>query len=232
MSRKSVFWTTGIGLVIVAGTLLVLGILLRHEPAFYRRSAVAPGMARKKHSDDFLKQVSALVSDMSDVREWSAQLTCEQINSFFEEDFRKPGVEDDILPADINDPRVDIETDRLRLGFRYGKGLWSTIVTIDLRVWVAKNEPNVVGLELQGMHAGALPINAQSLLEHVSEAARRKNIEVNWYRHEGNPVAILRFQNRRSRATVQLQQLELHPGKLMIQGRSLDSIPPRGAPGE
>lgn len=232
MSRKSVCWTTGIGLLMVGGALVILGILLRHEPAFYRRSAMAPGMARKKHSDDFLKQASALVSDMSDVREWSAQFTCEQINSFVEEDFRKPGVEDDILPADINDPRIDIEADRLRIGFRYGKGLWSTIVTIDLRVWVAKNEPNVVGLEVQGIYAGALPINAQSLLEHVSEAARRKNIEVNWYRYEGNAVAILRFQNRRSRATVQLQQLELHPGKLMIQGRSLDSTPARGGAGE
>ncbi|HXG10960.1 MAG TPA: hypothetical protein VNK04_14465 [Gemmataceae bacterium] len=228
MSRKSVLLATGILVLLIVGVVATLLLLIRHEPTFYRTAALPPGMSRKKHSNDFLQQLTQLISAMNDAREWSAQFTEEQINGYLEEGFRTSGLEEQMLPDDISDPRVRIEADRIRLGFRYG-GLWGAVVGIDLRVWVAKKEPNVVVVELQGMQAGALPISAQSLLEHVSEAARRQNIEVTWYRHQGNPAALLRFQGKRSRATVQLQQLELHPGRLVIQGRSIDPAAARGA---
>jgi hypothetical protein len=229
MSRRSVLLATGVLLLLSACAAAAAAVLVRHEPAFYVRAAQPAGAARKKQSNDFYTQFCALKSNMDATREWAAQFTEDQVNSYLQEGFRTSGVEELMLPDGISDPRVAIEADRLRLGFRYGSGLWSTVVTIDLRVWVAKGEPNVVGLELQGMQAGALPISAQSLLEHVSEAARRQNVEVTWYRYDGNPVALLRFQSRRSRATVQLQQLELQPGKLMIQGHSIDPGAARAA---
>jgi hypothetical protein len=232
MSRRSVLLATGI--LLLLGVFLVAGgaVLLRHEPAFYRRAALSSGAARKKNWDDFKRQCSALHNGIQNNREWSAQFAAEQINGYLQEMCRAAdgedrtlpdGIGDPLLPERISDPRIAIEDGRLRLGFRYGSGIWSTVVSIDLRVWVAKGEPNVVGLELQGMHAGSLPLSSQSLLEHVSEAARRQNVEVTWYRYQGNPVALLRFQNRRSRATVQLTQVELQAGKLLIQGRSVDA---------
>jgi hypothetical protein len=102
--------------------------------------------------------------------------------------------------------------------------VWSTIVSIDLGVWLAAKEPNVVVLELKGLRAGSLPISAQSLLERISEAARSQALEVTWYRHNGNPVAVLRFQPYQNRPTFQLQRLELGQGTLLITGRSLDPI--------
>ena len=104
---------------------------------------------------------------------------------------------------------------------------WCSIICIDWRVWLAPREPNVVALELQGLHAGSLPISAQSLLEQISDIARRQNIDVTWYRHDGNPVALLRFQND-SRVGVQLHQLELSSGKLTLVGRALESLPRAG----
>lgn len=227
MSRRSVLVTVGILVLVAAGALTVLALLLSHEPNYYRKGALAGGAAGKKNSREFLQQFSQLVSGIKANREWGAQITDDQINGYFVEAFRTSGIEEQILPDDIHDPRVRIEPERVRLGFRYGSGWLSTIITIDLRAWVAAGESNVVALELQGMHAGALPISAQSLLEHVSEAARRQNVEVTWYRHKGNPVALLRFQARRARTTVQLQRLELQQGKMLIHGRSIDPSPAR-----
>ncbi len=125
----------------------------------------------------------------------------------------------------LSEPRVAIEPDKLRVGFRYGMGSWSTVVSIDLRVWLVAKEPNVVALEFEGMHAGALPISSQSLLENASQTARRHDIDPTWYRHNGHPVLLLRFQAGRSRPTFQLQQFELHAGVLSIAGHSLDTTP-------
>jgi hypothetical protein len=159
-----------------------------------------------------------------DKRQWDGRFTEEQINSYCQEDLLKEHADGQPLPEGISEPRIALdEPDRIRLAFRYGKGLWSTVVSIDLHVWLVATEPNVVALEFQGMFAGALPISSQSLLEHASETARQHDIEPTWYRHNGHPVLLLRFQAGRSRPTFQLQQLDLHQGVLCIRGRSLDS---------
>ena len=68
-----------------------------------------------------------------------------------------------------------------------------------MRIWLAKEESNVAALEIQGMHLGALPVSAQSILERLSEAADSNNVKLSWYRYNGNPVAILRFQSDQRR---------------------------------
>jgi hypothetical protein len=128
-----------------------------------------------------------------------------------------------ILPDGVSAPRIAIDPDKIRLAFRYRVGPLNTIISIDMRVWLAtKREPNVIGLELQGLHAGAVPIAAQSLLEQISETARQNGIEVIWYRHNGNPVALLRFQADQPHPTIQFTKLQLHSGQIVLEGQSLD----------
>jgi len=180
---------------------------------------------RSKCSGEFVGEFARLSVGIFDKRQWDARFTQEQINSYFQEDFLKEHPDDRPLPQGISEPRVAIEPDKLRVGFRYGMGSWSTVVSIDLRVWLVAKEPNVVALEFEGMHAGALPISSQSLLENASQTARRHDIDPTWYRHNGHPVLLLRFQAGRSRPTFQLQQFELHAGVLSIAGHSLDTTP-------
>ena len=133
------------------------------------------------------------------------------------------------MPKGVRGPRVALEPGHLRLYFRYGSEPWQTVVSIYLKVWLPREEPNAVALELVSMRAGALPIVSQSLMEVISEAARRNDIGITWYRRQSNPVALLRFQSS-PRPTVQLQRLELTQGKLRIAGRSLEDGPPRASP--
>src|SRR5947199_7848858 len=104
---------------------------------------------------------------------WRGSFTEAEINSCFAEHLTDSKTADRLLPEGISEPRLQIEGDRIRLGFRYGSRPWSTIISIDFRVWLAKQEPNVVVLELERLHAGALPVSAQSLLEQISEVLRR-----------------------------------------------------------
>lgn len=225
MHRRSITLTIAIVLFLTGGTGSTLALLLRHEPGFYHRAAMPEGARRSKCSGEFVGELFRLSAGISDKRQWDGRFGEEQINSYFQEDFLKEHPDDRPLPHGISDPRVAIEQNKIRVGFRYGTGVWSTVVSIDLRVWLVAKEANVVALEFQGMYAGALPISSQSLLENASETARRHDIDPTWYRHNGHPVLLLRFQAGRSRPTFQLQQLDLHPGMLYISGRSLDTTP-------
>jgi hypothetical protein len=225
MRRRSLILALLVVVVLMVGVGTALALLIHHEPTYYRRAAIPRGHQRYTWSRGFQEEFTQLCNALQrDDIPWSAQFAAEQINGFLQEEFLESGIDEKMLPDKVSDPRVAIDADRFRLGFRYGYGGWSAIITIDMRLWVAQGEPNTVGLELLGLHAGALRINAQSLLEHVSEAARRSGVDVSWYRHDGHPVALLRFGPDQPRTTVHLRHVELQPGRLVIQGGCTSAV--------
>jgi hypothetical protein len=220
MSRRSFLLAVCIfgGLALLSGTVGL--VLVRYEPSRYSQAALPAGPERVEYSQQFYSEFTQLLSDIGGERKWQATFTEQQINGYLNEGFVQSGLSDRVLPEGISDPRVVLEQDRLRLAFRYGSGLWSTVISIDMALWVCENEPNVLALKLTGFHAGALPISAQSLLERISEAGRNNGIDVTWYRHDGHPVALLRFQADQARPTLQLRSVHLKPGVFIIQGNS------------
>lgn len=224
MSRRSFFLAIGIFLVLACGIVATLVLLVRYEPSGYHEAAVPPGPARRQLSKACKEEFGALVTAISSEQEWESRFTNEQINSYLQESFLQQGLAD-FLPDGISEPRLLIHPDKVRLAFRYGTGFWSTIISIDMRVWLAKDEPNVIALELVSLKAGALPITAQSLLNSLSERADRTGINFSWYRHNGHRVALLRFQNDKPRANLQLHGLQLEQGAIRVQVGSNDSSP-------
>jgi hypothetical protein len=220
MRRKTIL--LGLGLLLPLGGMgAALFFLAEREPEFYRDSTLPAGKERTKKSGEFLGTFNDLYQSITTDRVWQASFHEKSINSFFEEQFVPSGLAEKVLPEGFTEPRLAIEPDKIRLAFRYQAGPLSTVISIDLGIWLTK-EPNVVALELKGLHAGALPISAQSLLDRISETARQNNLEVTWYRYRGNPVALLRFQADQERPTYRLDRLVLHKGQIVIHGRSIE----------
>jgi hypothetical protein len=243
MSRRSFVLAVSFLVFLAGGLAATLFLMVRYEPRPYLQAAVPPGATRQQLDHDFKHQVFQLVNAFSDEHEehdnpgfppvaagedrenqpWGIRFTAQQINSYFAESFVKSGLENQLVDNHISQPRVVIEPDRIRLAFRYGSGIMGSIISIDLRVWLAKGEANAIALQMVGFHAGALPISAQSLLERITQVARESyNISVDWYREDGYPVALLRFQPRQSRTTLILQGVQLEDGAITIHGRSND----------
>jgi hypothetical protein len=219
MSRKSLLCGFAFVLLLIGGSAAALAWMVLREPDFYRRASVPAGEQRKQLSTEFREELNNLVNGIINYKSWGARFSEAQINSYFEEDFLRLGsVEKTIFPEGVSSPRLSIESDRLRVAFRYGGKNWSTIVSLDLRIWLAAKVPNVVALEVQQMRVGSLPVALQSILDHFSEAARRQDIEMSWYRHNGNPVAMLRFGPSRGEPTVQLLGIKLQPGTISVRG--------------
>src|SRR5262245_19292437 len=134
MKRKSIL--LGLALVaLLAGLASAAVFLLRCEPRFYRAAEQPAGEARRQRSAEFSNDSMGLVNDiLNDFIEignpgrsaWQWPFTAEQINSYFSEDFVRSGLAEKILPKNLREPRVAIDQDRLRLGFRYGHGACAT----------------------------------------------------------------------------------------------------------
>jgi hypothetical protein len=205
------------------GLLFMAGLMLAHEPEFYRRVAVPAGDERLATSNSFMSKVFLFWANFNDGADtWTSPFTQDQLNSYFEEDFIRLGDAKSFSDIGITDPRLEFIDDQIRLGFRYGAGAFSTVVSYDLKVWLVSSETNVLAIEILRRRAGAIPIPTQQIFRELKEIAREKNIDIDWYRHDGNPVAIVKFQTDRPRPTAQLLNLELSSGKLKLQARSLD----------
>lgn len=227
MSRRSFILAVAIFFFLTCGVSATLWTLVRYEPRIYLQAAVPPGEERHQLSADCQRELGLLLNSVTDPdpdpdRGWAHRFTDKEINSYLAEHFVQSNLEKQLLPEGISQPRIVIEPDKLRVAFRYGAGLCSTIISIDLRLWLVKGEPNVIALKLMGFHAGALPISAQSLLENISKTCQDNGIAVDWYRDEGHPVALLRFQAEQAHPTLELRLIKLDQGAIHIQGRTKD----------
>lgn len=211
----------GVVLAVVGG-LGTLFVLLKSEPDFYHECYVPEGKERKKMSAEFLGAFTQMANQIVDGRKWQVTFTQAQINSYFLEDFVRLGDAAHLQQQGISEPRVVFEKDRMRVAFRYGSSLWSTVFSFDLRTWLAPEEPNVVAVEFLARNAGAMPISAKSFLDQITGIARRNKIEIIWFRHNGNPVALLHLTTGRERPNAQLQHLRVEDGKLTIAGMSFE----------
>lgn len=224
MSRRSFVLAVAIFVCLTSGVGAALWMLVRYEPNVYLRAAVPPGEQRHQLSEKCERELIQLYNSVAsaDDQEWGHRFTDSEINSYLAEHFVQSHLNEHVLPEGISEPRLVIEADKIRVAFRYGVGLWSTIVSIDLCIWLVKGEPNVVALKLVGFHAGALPISAQSLLESITKTCQDNGIGVDWYRDEGYPVALVRFQAEQPHPTLELEVIKLDQGAIHIQGRTKD----------
>src|SRR5579871_1919449 len=224
MSRRTLLLALAILCCLLSGVGAALWMLVRYEPRVYLLAAVPPGETRKLLSSKCQQELSKLHSWViyEGDQVWSASFTDSEINSYLAEHFVQCRLDKQFLPEGISQPRIIIESDKIRIAFRYGSGLWSTVVSIDLRVWLLKGEPNVVALKLVGFHAGALPISAQSLLESMTQTCQENGIGVDWYRDDGYPVALIRFQNEQPHPTLELELIKMEQGAIHIQGHTKD----------
>ena len=229
MGRRRLYISIGLVAGFVVLVLVGLVAMIKSEPTFYTQAELPEGSQRTQLSNAAKERYSEILSILSK-DSWEVEFTADQINAFFQEDYYLLGG-DENLPDGFHQPRVKIEDGKMRVGVRYGKGGWSTIMSMEMKVWKVKGETNTLAVEIISLQAGSLPLSTRTILEDISEAVRRENIDIKWFRQDGHPVAIMRFQADQTRPTFQFDDIELKTGKLTISGRSteLTAPPPRTA---
>jgi len=207
--------------------LSILAVLLSRTPRFYDQAEARPSIARTGESD----RVVGMFSDVRTALEgrepaWGLEFNDQEMNSFLQEGAVNLGM-DSILPKGFHDPRLKIEDDKLRLGIRYGTGVLSTILTIEMRAWRIPSEDATIGVQLVSLKAGAMPLPLSILLDRITEFVRSQGIDVTWYRMDGKPVGVFRFQYQLTRPTYQFESLTLQDGQFRLRCRSTEMGKPK-----
>jgi hypothetical protein len=221
MFRRSRFFSL---FLFLGGLGLVLGgvfALAKREPDFYHRAPDPDTFETRERAAQLLTRVQDLKNEIRSRSEWGETFTAEDLNCFFVENMGRKGGLASLLPESVHSPRVAIDGDRLKIGFKYGEGFWSTVVWVELKVWLVKDEANVVAIEVCDLRTGSLPVGSQSVLDSISEAARDWNIEVTWYRNGANPVGLFRFfANQVGTPSSLIRTLKVEDGTIVVAGRS------------
>jgi len=223
--RRPLILALGLLILIVSTAVTLLGYVLKREPAFYTAAAPPADYDTREKASRLLTRVVELKNDIRTKGDWGDTFTAEELNCFFAEMMAPNGPFASLLPKGFHSPRVAIEGDRLKLGFRYGRGFWSTVVSVELRVWLVADEVNLMAVEVCELRAGRLAIGAQSILDAIGETARASKIDVTWYRHEGNPVGLFRFFPDQPRPASQVLTLEVRDGTIVVAGKSVADLP-------
>jgi hypothetical protein len=206
--------TSAVLLVVGAG----LAFAVKHEPAFYRRALLAPGVERHQLAQEFMIRSTDFYNSMNTGQIWALSVSQTQLNAHLQdEQFAKSSLF--TFPEGVTEPRIEFDEERIRIGFRYGAGWLSAIVSVDMKTWLVAKESNVIALELCGVYVGGIPLGSHLLMEYVSEAAREENTDVTWYRSGNHPVALLRLQANQTRPTQQLRRFEVRPGEVLLHGK-------------
>lgn len=222
MQKRKMWWLAA-AFFLLAGSVTAFGVVAKHEPTFYRDGRIPPSEARRDLANNFVSQFGQMMLHMKARTEtWGCEVSEAQLNCFFSEAFNQLGEAEGLRKLGISKPCVALEDNRVRLGFRYGSGWFSTVISYDLEVWVVPREPNVIAVKILRARAGAIPISSQSILQQLSEFGRQQNYKVTLYRHEGNAVAVIELEPYQPHPWKILTALKVDHGKLSIQGRTLE----------
>jgi hypothetical protein len=212
--------------IILSGLAVGAYALLAYEPGFYTSAVQVDGPQREQASHVFENRVWALMNDVASEKLWTFPCTSDQLNAYLAEGFLNTGPAK-LFPKQMHDLRVRFEQDEVQVGFKYGHGKLQTIISLKARVWLPQREPSSLVLEVLSFQAGMMPLAIKALQEELTEELRTQNIKVLWYRKDGHPTAVLRFQADRRDPSFHFRRLEIRPGVFYIEGVTLDPEAPK-----
>jgi|DewCreStandDraft_2_1066082.scaffolds.fasta_scaffold00178_17 hypothetical protein len=221
MTYRQKRWTAfALPMILLVAVLAILTGLIKAEPAFYRQVSPPDTYDTREKASHLVTRIQDFKYEVRTRPAWGIRIGAEELNCFFAEMMGPRGSFAGWLPSGFHSPRVAIVGDRLHLGVRYGQGWWSTVISLQLRIWLVAEEINVVAVEVCDLRVGQLGIARQSILDALSEAARASHIDVTWYRHGSNPVGLFRFFPDQPHPVSQILTLEVHDGNLTVAGRT------------
>ena len=186
-------------------------------PDFYVQALAQDRTTTESAGNDLLHQAANLAGDVRRPGRWQALFTAEQINGWLAMDASPNHAR--LLPPQISNPRVGIESERAQVAFRWSKPIWSAIVHLETEVYLQSE--NVVAVRICKARAGWLPLPLGALLEDLVSAGRDIGFAIEQQQIEGDPLLLVTLPAAydRSNKLICLESLELTPNEIYVAGR-------------
>jgi hypothetical protein len=220
MDRPSRWKRLTIGVLVTAVTLsvgvAVLFEMARRVPPFYEAAERLTYEDCSSDSRQFVRQSTAIFNQIENEPSWSGLFRQQHVNAWLAWDFARKHRE--VLPHGVSNPRISFSAGRATIAFRMQNGPVEAVISACGRVWLP--EPNFVAIELESVRAGAIPVPPGVVVQTVTDAVRAAGFEIEWRRHDGNPVALVRLGRADNPGSARVEQVELRDGLLYVAGRS------------
>ncbi len=192
-------------------------------PQFYQVAVAIEPEVQKQASDECLEQAAALAGDVRKFGHWEAEFTAEQINGWLAVDLKENFP--DLLPPEIQDPRVQIGAHEATLACRYQPDQVASVLSLTFDVY--PYAPNVIAVRIVRARAGALPLPLNQVLEAITDAFQSLNVQLQWRQADGDPVALITIPPPRDKhdRPLELESLELRDGFIYVAGETLREQP-------
>ncbi len=213
-------------LALIAGAAGLVGVYraTQQVPAFYEEALAISPRQQEEAGYELEQNVLDLHNDVQALDAWESLFSEDQLNGWLAADL--PRKFPAFLPPEIRAPRVNVEDGRLSLACRYEGRSLSTVVHLQLDVYLA-NEPNTLAIRLRKARAGNFPLPLKSFLDHISATASQLSLPVRWTQLSGDPVALITLPSQFDAfpgRTVAFEVVELRPGEVRVAGNSSNSL--------
>lgn len=189
---------------------------LRQVRPFYAQAIKVEPQALETASRQMENRVAALYSDAKPPGQWTTVFSDDEVNGWLavalEENYA------DLLPLEVNDPRIAFADDRCLIGFHYRSDRIDAVVSVEAEAFMAADD--VAAVRLRDARVGSLPIPMSKVVDSITEAAGQLDLAVRWTHLEEDPVLLVSIGDVLStdKEVRQLKLLKLRPGELLLTG--------------
>ncbi len=215
-NRRRWFLYGGAAMLVVAGVPILLWASLTHKPSFYQKLVDQPKAEVEEEAKEFVSHSLQLRNDIVNEPTWEAVFTDREVNAWLAEDLVNHFA--DQLPPEVHEPRLAFESDRVTLAFGLDTGPIRSVIWVVARARIP--EDNVISLTLEKIHAGALPVPPDRIVNTLTTQAKKNGLDVTWTKDGDLPVATIRYRADRARNDIVLERVSLREGQIRLSGRS------------
>lgn len=212
-----------IGVAIVGIALAGFRHALRQVPNFYSQAVAIPTATQQEAGQELERNVLALHNTAHGTATWSALFTDDQINGWLAADL--PEKFPQLLPAEIQAPRVAFSPHQVQLACRFIGQRWTSVVSLSLEVRLAE-EPNTLAVRILAARAGLAPLPLKQFLDQITRVAQSIDLPLRWAQVDGDPVALFTVTDLSpldDGARPRLEHIDVRDGALYVAGRT-DSV--------
>ena len=185
-------------------------------PAFYAEALSIPPDSQEKESDLMLQQVTTLHNGLQGKGTRSQVFKAQTINGWLAVDL--PRNLPALLPSGMHDPRVHIGPQGITMACQVERGGFHCVMSLQISAFVASDD--VVGLRVHKARLGAIPWSFRTVLDKLTDAAKKSNVDIHWRQADGDPVALIRIPSARGdrRQIIHIDTIRLEEGALIVAG--------------
>jgi hypothetical protein len=208
------------GALAMIAMVLLLRMLLRRAPDFYREELAQSAAGQQAASDACLANMTATVSQAQRPGDWRAEFSEDELNGWLAYDL--PNNHPELADETVGSPRVDFEAQQGQIAFEY-RGVLTTYVNVSFDAEV--RDQNTVAIRFIRLRGGAVPLPLGAIIEPLTAIASQLGQSVQWTEEDGYPVALLTLVPPDGDApAIELVRVSIEQDRIVLEGSTKSRI--------